>query len=489
MKTDYPRNSLLGQNGRFLWHAIIFLAGSLPVAAELAADAQTVLREVTFAPSHHTNAPGETVSGVVRVSGFTQVTSVQFTLQWDPAVLAFAGTGGYGLNGLGAGNFGTTLTNSGKLTFSWDDPDAVGVTVADGAVIFNVSFVVIGSAGSVSPLALVDVPTAREVAVNFEVATFGSVDGELWVVPPTSPPVITQQPDSRTNVIGSTASFSVTATGTSPLSYQWFFQGTNALPGRTDAVLTLTNTQPAQAGDYRVVVANPWGAVTSDVAVLTVVLPDRVTFGLSSHTNQPGQTVTAQVAVREFAQVASVQFTLQWDPAVLVFAGTGGYGLNGLGAGNFGTTLTNSGKLTFSWDDPDAVGVTVADGAVIFNVSFVVIGSAGSVSPLALVDVPTAREVAVNFGVVTFRGVEGGVSVKTPLVLICAPDKVVECGRAWDFDEPTAAGGDCGTNVALSILNNVTNGDACLTQVTRTWRATDCNNKLHLQPDCLLCGG
>ena len=41
-----------------------------------------------------------------------------------------------------------------------------------------------------------------------------------------------------------------------PLSYQWWFQGTNPLAGATNAMLALSNVQPAQAGEYLVVVSN-----------------------------------------------------------------------------------------------------------------------------------------------------------------------------------------------------------------------------------------
>lgn len=61
-----------------------------------------------------------------------------------------------------------------------------------------------------------------------------------------------------------------------------------------------------------------------------------------------------------------------------------------------------------------------------------------------------------------------------PPVLTCATNKTVECGAAWDFDEPTAFDACCGTNLTLAILSTVTNGDACQTIITRTWQATDC---------------
>src|SRR5208282_849413 len=75
---------------------------------------------------------------------------------------------------------------------------------------------------------------------------------------------------SQTVAAGSSATFTVAAAGTAPLTYQWQFNGTN-LYGATSTSLTLAGVQPANAGSYTVVVTNSVGSVTSAVAVLTVL--------------------------------------------------------------------------------------------------------------------------------------------------------------------------------------------------------------------------
>jgi hypothetical protein len=146
--------------------------------------AKNDLPKVGFAVSKQRVRPWETATVGVTVSGFSQVTSAQFTLNWDPAVLHYKGTGDFGLRGLSAGSFGTLLTESGKLTFVWFDPAAVGVTLADGTVLFTVSFEATGKVGAVSAVALAGSPTAEEVSVDFAVATFGAEDGSVAVVGP-----------------------------------------------------------------------------------------------------------------------------------------------------------------------------------------------------------------------------------------------------------------------------------------------------------------
>ena len=72
-------------------------------------------------------------------------------------------------------------------------------------------------------------------------------------------PTITQQPASATVTAGQTATFSVTATGTDPLSYQWL-QGTTTITGATSASYTTAATTTANNGtQYKVVVSNSVG--------------------------------------------------------------------------------------------------------------------------------------------------------------------------------------------------------------------------------------
>ena len=83
-------------------------------------------------------------------------------------------------------------------------------------------------------------------------------------------PSISAQPQNVTVIPGQYATFAVTASGSLPLSYQWFHNTNTLLAGDTHSVLTLTNVQPADAGTYSVVVSNEVGSTISSNAVLTV---------------------------------------------------------------------------------------------------------------------------------------------------------------------------------------------------------------------------
>ena len=88
----------------------------------------------------------------------------------------------------------------------------------------------------------------------------------------TYPPTITSQPGNVAIYAGSNATFTVVATGTAPLSYQWFFNS-SPLTGRTSPTLALTNVQPAEAGTYSVTITNLYGTAVSSNALLTVLPP------------------------------------------------------------------------------------------------------------------------------------------------------------------------------------------------------------------------
>ena len=88
-------------------------------------------------------------------------------------------------------------------------------------------------------------------------------------------PVITLHPASQSVLVAMNTAFSVTATGTGPLQYQWRFNGTN-LPGATNSLLPINNVQSDRAGVYQAVVFNAAGSAVSSNATLAVALPPTI---------------------------------------------------------------------------------------------------------------------------------------------------------------------------------------------------------------------
>ena len=83
-------------------------------------------------------------------------------------------------------------------------------------------------------------------------------------------PTITSQPTSQTIQAGQTATFTVSATGTAPLSYQWYENGTS-ISGATAASYTTPVTTLSENGStFDVIVSNSAGTATSNTVTLTV---------------------------------------------------------------------------------------------------------------------------------------------------------------------------------------------------------------------------
>ena len=90
---------------------------------------------------------------------------------------------------------------------------------------------------------------------------------QLTVTVPVAPTILTP-PQNQTVLPGAGAIFNVAASGSTPLSYQWYFNTNTAIAGANNSSLTLNNVQATNAGTYHVVVNNLAGSVTSSVALL-----------------------------------------------------------------------------------------------------------------------------------------------------------------------------------------------------------------------------
>ncbi|MCX8157435.1 MAG: immunoglobulin domain-containing protein [Verrucomicrobiae bacterium] len=133
---------------------------------------------------------------------------------------------------------------------------------------------------------------AYRVVVANPVSSITSTAATLTVL---APPVVVTPPQSQTVPQGALVQFTVTASGTSPLSYQWYKDGT-ALANGNLSVLLLPNVQWFDAGTYTVVITNIAGAVTSPPASLTVLLPPIITEQPRSQTVLAGSAVTLSVS-------------------------------------------------------------------------------------------------------------------------------------------------------------------------------------------------
>jgi hypothetical protein len=126
------------------------------------------------------------------------------------------------------------------------------------------------------------------VVVSNAAGTATSVSALLTV---NSPPLITTQPQNQTVIAGNAATFNGLASGTAPLAYQWQLRATN-LSGASSNIYSIASAQPGQAGDYRVIVTNSYGAATSAPATLFIRLRPLLSLSLAPSNGQPHITLT-----------------------------------------------------------------------------------------------------------------------------------------------------------------------------------------------------
>jgi len=176
-----------------------------------------------------------------------------------------------------------------------------------------------GSSGNVLSLTAV---TANN-AGNYNLVlsnSYGSITSSVAVLGIGFPPAFSTQPTNLTVLGGSNAVFGAGITGSATLIYQWLKNGTNlvnsaGISGANSNLLTLAAVTPGSAGNYNLLVSNYYGAATSTIATLTVVVPPSITnagwallAGNATPTNgavNPGETVTVSFTLQNQGTVST----------------------------------------------------------------------------------------------------------------------------------------------------------------------------------------
>ena len=318
------------------------------------------------------------------------VTSSAATLTVNPAVVAPTITTQPASQTVTAGQtatFSVVATGTAPLSYQWQKNGAnisgatstsyttPATTSTDNGSTFQV--VVSNSAGSV-------MSSAATLTVNHA------------VVAPTN----TTQTPSPTETAGQTATFSVVATGTAPLSYQWQKNGAN-ISGATSASYTTPATTSADNGStFKVVVSNSAGNTTSNAATLTVntaLTGPSITSQQASLTVASGQTVTFTVAA-----TGTAPLSYQWFENGTAISGA--------------TSSTYTTPATTTSDNGDVFRVTVSNSvsSVTSNSATLTIVSAELASATVTVTT-TGRQIPSDFGGISTDFFDGQSTIPNPL--------------------------------------------------------------------------
>jgi uncharacterized delta-60 repeat protein len=177
----------------------------------------------------------------------------------------------------------------------------------------------------------------------------------------TTYPIFITQAANRTVVAGSNTTFSVTASGYSPLTYQWLLNGAN-IAGATGSSLTVSNAGYLSQGNYSVIVTNSYGSVTSSPAILSVI-PLDFTF------NGTGK-ATADMGTNEYSRAMVIQ-----PDGKIVLAGYASGANNDVALARFNangtldTTFNGTGKIKADYGGDEVIyGAAIqTDGKIIIS--------------------------------------------------------------------------------------------------------------------------
>jgi hypothetical protein len=251
-------------------------------------------------------------------------------------------------------SFSVTAAGSGTLTYQWQR-NGTSISGATGSS-YTTPATVIG-----------DNASTFLVVVSDAAGSTSSSAASLTVTapvspPPNSPPSISMQPVPQSVTVGQTATFTVTATGTAPLRYQWK-KGGAAISGATASSYTTPATVIGDnASTFQVVVSNAGGSVASNSASLTVTAP------VSPPPNSPpsisvqpaSRSVTVgQTAFFSVTATGSAPLSYQWKK--------GGTAISGATASSYTTpaTLIGDNGSTFSVTVTNSVGSATSNNATL----------------------------------------------------------------------------------------------------------------------------
>ncbi len=254
----------------------------------------------------------------------------------------------------------------------------------------------------------------------------------LTVNPVPVAPAITGQPNNQIVTAGQTATFTVTATGTAPLSHQWKKDGTD-IPGATASTLTITDADESDAGSYTCYVSNAAGNITSNTATLTV--------------NQPGALVLT-------AAPGNQQVTLTWND-IPEAAGYSVFKDNALLETVTGSAISVTGLTN---------GTTYHFEVKALDSNSVVIAASGQVSatPVTTPGIPTAITAVAGNGEATISFTapsDHGGSPITGYIVTSSPGNITATGT--------------GTTITVTGLNNGTTYTFTVKAVNAAGNGTD----------------
>jgi uncharacterized repeat protein (TIGR01451 family) len=386
-------------------------------------------------------AQGQQVCLDVRVHNFSNIVGMQFSMQYNPAMLQFTSVSNFGLPGMTAGgSFGLPLTGGagmtapGTITMTWTDPDQGGESLSNNSRLFTLCFSALANTGATSvvftvtpttievintalqnvpfnstpgtvsfgsggggtpnPISLIvggqsNVMSGQQVCLDVTAQNFNSINSFQATV--TYNAAMLQNAEvSHFGIAGmSAANFNTTTPGT--ITVYWFNAAPQTLP-QNEVLFRLCFTANTDDGSTQVAVgsivatngANQFVQATSVGGNVFFNTQTGLTMTISNASNVVlGQQLCLNVSTEDFTNILGLQFSINYNPALLRLTSVSNFGLPALSAsGNFalpipgGAGITSQGRLTLLWTAPNNTPVSRPNGTIVFTLCFNVLSDA-----------------------------------------------------------------------------------------------------------------
>ena len=257
--TTPPTNQTVtaGQTATFT----VVAAGTAPLSYQWQKNAVNIVGATTtsYTTAVTTTADSGSTFNVVVTNTAGTVTSSAATLTVNPAPVAPTITTAPVNQTVTAGQtatFTVVAAGTAPLSYQWQK-NAVNIVGAT-------------TTSYTTAVTTTDSGSTFAVVVTNTAGTVTSAAATLTVNPAPVAPTITTPPTNQTVTAGQTATFTVVAAGTAPLSYQWQKNAVNIVGATTTSYTTAVTTTADSGSTFNVVVTNTAGTVTSAAATLTV---------------------------------------------------------------------------------------------------------------------------------------------------------------------------------------------------------------------------
>ncbi len=470
--------------------------------AGLMCGATLLVAQPTIHVSHASANNGEMVTISLSIDNYTNYTSLQFTLNWNPDILSYQDVSNLtnGLPGFTPSS-SINLMQNGVLNIVWFDSNLNPTTLANGTTLFDVSFQVTGNPCDSTGLTLsgIEIVDTMDQDVGATVdpgyvtvpgtgcGTFNGVQiiGEQKTVGPGDDVCIQFTCKGFTNVVA--GSYTITFdpsvlqyTGIQNIDWPDFAQGTTfgdaeAASGILRVVWTDPNVQGVDIADGTVLYELCFKAIGSGGQMSQIGFGNNpIAIEFADPNSQPiefqgvpgkvkiegalegfalifpdvdampGDTVCVPITVNEFVKIIAIQTSMTWDSTILQFVGFQGFNLPDLASSVAGPEAPglNASQAVIAWIDNTIQGISLPNGTELMELCFKVIGACDQSSALSFSPIPSDIEFAdVDTQITSYTLVEGSVSVN------CAG-----CGATYAVHDVCA--GESTGSIDITLIGN-----------------------------------